>query len=261
VGRSGQRAYAYFLYPPDRVLTERADKRLDVITDLQDLGAGFRLAMRDLEIRGAGNLLGEEQHGEIAAVGMELYNHLLGQAVGALQGKATLESPAQVSVNLPVAAYLPPHYVQDERLRLRCYQELAACATETELDRRVRGLSDRFGPLPSPAEDLVFSLRVRLLAALCGANAVEGDAGSVVIQFPVGHGLDLERVAGQFRSTMSASPTRLRLNSPELSAPSRTLVRAQRGEGSAGGRWRETLVASLRELGRLSRTQRRAVSA
>ncbi|MFN2452111.1 MAG: transcription-repair coupling factor [Candidatus Dormibacteria bacterium] len=261
VGRSGQRAYAYFLYPPERALTERADKRLDVITDLQDLGAGFKLAMRDLEIRGAGNLLGEEQHGEIAAVGMELYNHLLGQAVNALQGKTTLESPAQVSVNLPVAAYLPPAYVQDERLRLRCYQDLAACATEAELDRRARGLSDRFGALPLPAEDLVFSLRVRLLAALCGANAVEGDAGSVVVQFPVGHGLDLDAVALQFRSSMTASPTRLRLTSPEISGGTRSLVREQRGGASAGARWRDTLVAVLRELGRLSRTQRRAVPA
>ncbi|GAC1341032.1 MAG: transcription-repair coupling factor [Candidatus Dormibacteria bacterium] len=262
VGRSGQRAYAYFLYPPDRSLTERADKRLDVITDLQDLGAGVRRAMRDLELRGAGNLLGEEQHGEIAAVGMELYNHLLGQAVGALQGKTTLESPAQVSVNLPVAAYLPPAYVQDERLRLRCYQDLAACATETELDRRARGLNDRFGPLPAPAEDLIFSLRVRMLAALCGANAVEGDAGSVVVQFPIGHGLDLELVAGQFRSTMTASPTRLRLSSPEIGTGTRSLLRQERGGGATPrARWRETLVAALRELGRLSRTQRRAVPA
>ena len=88
VGRAGQRAYAYMMYPPARSLTEKADKRLDVIGDLQDLGAGFKLAMRDLEIRGAGNLLGEEQHGEIAAVGLELYNHLLADAVTIAAGQA-----------------------------------------------------------------------------------------------------------------------------------------------------------------------------
>ena len=131
VGRAGQRAYAYMMYPPARSLTEKADKRLDVIGDLQDLGAGFKLAMRDLEIRGAGNLLGEEQHGEIAAVGLELYNHLLADAVTSLQGKPVLESPAQVTVTLPVAAFLPGRLrVSDERLRLRCYQELAACVSE-----------------------------------------------------------------------------------------------------------------------------------
>src|SRR6202043_717799 len=96
-GRPGQRAYAYLLYPPDRSLTEKADKRLDVIGELQDLGAGFKLAMHDLEIRGAGNLLGEEQHGEIAAVGLEMYNTLLRQAVTALQGRPIVESPAQRS--------------------------------------------------------------------------------------------------------------------------------------------------------------------
>ena len=155
VGRAGQRAYAYMMYPPARSLTEKADKRLDVIGDLQDLGAGFKLAMRDLEIRGAGNLLGEEQHGEIAAVGLELYNHLLADAVTSLQGKPVLESPAQVTVTLPVAAFLPADYVSDERLRLRCYQELAACVSEQELEQRARGLVDRFGPMPAPTSALI----------------------------------------------------------------------------------------------------------
>ncbi|HEY4869074.1 MAG TPA: transcription-repair coupling factor, partial [Candidatus Dormibacteraeota bacterium] len=185
VGRAGQRAYSYLLYPPLRSLTERADKRLDVIADLQDLGSGFKLAMRDLEIRGAGNLLGEEQHGEIAAVGLELYNHLLGQAVTALQGKPIVESPAQVTILLPIAAYLPAEYVSDERLRLRCYQELAACSTESELDQRARGLVDRFGPMPATTDALIYSLRVRLLAAGAGALAVETERGAgLVVRLP-----------------------------------------------------------------------------
>jgi transcription-repair coupling factor (superfamily II helicase) len=152
VGRAGQRAYAYLLYPPERTLTERADKRLDVIGELQDLGAGFKLAMRDLEIRGAGNLLGEEQHGEIAAVGLEMYNRLLEQAVRSLQGRPMAELPAQVTVSLPQAAFLPPGYIGEEQLRLRCYQDMAACVTEPELERRSRGLADRFGPMPPEAD-------------------------------------------------------------------------------------------------------------
>ncbi|HZU76533.1 MAG TPA: DEAD/DEAH box helicase, partial [Dehalococcoidia bacterium] len=241
VGRSGQRAYAYLLYPPLRSLSEKADKRLDVIADLQDLGSGFKLAMRDLEIRGAGNLLGEEQHGEIAAVGLELYNHLLAQAVGALQGKPLLESPAQVTVSLPLAAYLPTDYVTDERLRLRCYQDLAACATEQELEARVRGLVDRFGPLPAPADALVHSLRVRLLAAAGDALAVEREKDGIVIRLPLDHGLDLGAVVAQFRSVLTATPSQLHLRT--------------------AGAWRDTLLAVLREVGRLRRVRQRVAAA
>jgi transcription-repair coupling factor (superfamily II helicase) len=235
VGRAGQRAYAYMMYPPARSLTERADKRLDVIGDLQDLGAGFKLAMRDLEIRGAGNLLGEEQHGEIAAVGLELYNHLLADAVTSLQGKPLLESPAQVTVTLPVAAFLPADYVSDERLRLRCYQELAACVSEQELDQRARGLVDRFGPMPAPTSALIDSLRVRLLAAAAGALGVDTERGrGVVIRLTLDHGLDLQSVAAQFRG-ITATPSQLHL----------------------GDAWQTTLTPVLRELGRLVRAQSR----
>ena len=240
VGRAGQRAYAYLLYPPDRSLTEKADKRLDVIAELQDLGAGFKLAMHDLEIRGAGNLLGEEQHGEIAAVGLELYNTLLRQAVTSLQGKPVVESPAQVSVSLPVKAFLPVSYVSDERLRLRCYQELAACATESELDRSARGLADRFGPLPDAAEALVYSLRVRLLAAAAGVTAVESGGGGVRVQLPLDHGLALLSVVNQWRLQATATATRVLI----ATEPPRR-----------GPDWREVLMGVLRELGRLQRVR------
>jgi transcription-repair coupling factor (superfamily II helicase) len=254
VGRAGQRAYAYLLYPPERALTERADKRLDVIGDLQDLGAGFKLAMRDLEIRGAGNLLGEEQHGEIAAVGLEMYNRLLETAVKALQGRPLVEAPAQVTVALPVAALLPARYIAEERLRLRAYQELAACATETELERAAGALADRFGPLPVEAEGLVYSLRVRLLGAAAGAQSVETRrapaalerAAGAVVQLPADHGLDLEVVARQWREWCATSPTRLYVVPP----PGRTV----------DAEWQDVLVRALRELGRLARA-RQAVPA
>ena len=242
VGRAGQRAYAYLLYPPERSLTEKADKRLDVIGELQDLGAGFKLAMHDLEIRGAGNLLGEEQHGEIAAVGLELYNTLLRQAVTSLQGKPIIESPAQVSVSLPLKAFLPTNYVTDEKLRLRCYQELAACATETDLDRSSRGLEDRFGPLPPAALALLYSLRVRLLAASAGAVAVESREGGVRVQLPLDHGLDLSAVVSQYRARASASASRLVISTEDIA---RTAD------------WREALLGALRELGRLHRLRSR----
>jgi transcription-repair coupling factor (superfamily II helicase) len=237
VGRAGQRAYAYLFYPPLRSLSERADKRLEVIAELQDLGSGFKLAMRDLEIRGAGNLLGEQQHGEIAAVGLEMYNHLLSQAVTALQGKPVVESPAQVTVSLPLRALIPSDYVADLRLRLRCYQELAESINEQGLDARSRGLVDRFGPLPPAAEDLVYTLRMRLLAAAAGVVSVETERSKdlIVIRLPLGHDLDLAAVTRQFGRAVTSSPTRL-------------YVAHQSG-------WQQMLERVLRELGRMVRAR------
>ena len=150
-----------------------------------------------------------------------------------LQGKPLLESPAQVTVTLPVAAFLPADYVSDERLRLRCYQELAACVSEQELDQRARGLVDRFGPMPAPTSALINSLRVRLLAAAAGALGVDTERGrGVVIRLTLDHGLDLQSVAAQFRG-ITATPSQLHL----------------------GDAWQTTLTPVLRELGRLVRAQ------
>jgi transcription-repair coupling factor (superfamily II helicase) len=168
-------------------------------------------------------------------VGLELYNHLLADAVTSLQGKPLLESPAQGTVTLPVAAFLPAEYVSDERLRLRCYQELAACVSESELEQRARGLVDRFGPMPAPTSALIDSLRIRLLAAAAGALGVDTERGrGVVIRLTLDHGLDLQSVAAQFRA-ITATPSQLHL-----------------GDG-----WQTTLTPVLRELGRLSRAQQR----
>jgi transcription-repair coupling factor (superfamily II helicase) len=233
VGRSGQRAYAYFLYDPQRSLTERADRRLDVVADLQDLGSGFALALKDLEIRGAGNVLGEAQHGDIAAVGLDTYNHLLRQAVLQARGQELTESPAQVAVNLPFHALLPPEYVPDERLRLRIYQQLAGATTESELDESARNLRQRFGPRPEQLENLLLALRVRLLAAAAGAQSVETDHDDVVLSFEPGHGLSLKESVGQSHGqALEAGPNRLRLRT-EL----------------VGDSWPDLLMGVLRKLG------------
>jgi transcription-repair coupling factor (superfamily II helicase) len=239
VGRSGQRAYAYFLYDPERSLTERADKRLDVVADLQDLGSGFALALKDLEIRGAGNVLGEAQHGDIAAVGLETYNHLLRQAVLQARGEELAESPAQVAVDLPFPALLPPEYVPDERLRLRTYQQLAGATSEAELDESARNLRQRFGPRPEELENLILALRVRLLAAEVGAKSVETDGDDVVVRFEPGHGLRLGDAAGaDLGRALEAGPNRLRLHLQLV-----------------GDSWPELLMSTLRRLGR-SRAER-----
>ncbi|MHB1501396.1 MAG: transcription-repair coupling factor [Candidatus Dormibacteria bacterium] len=232
VGRSGQRAYAYFLYDPSRSLTEQADKRLDVVADLQDLGSGFALALKDLEIRGAGNVLGEAQHGDIAAVGMEMYNHLLRQAVLEVQGQELVESPAQVSISLPLRSLLPTSYIPDERLRLRVYQQLAAATSETELEETARNLRQRFGPRPVEVENLLIGLKVRLMAAGAGAAAVDSEGRRLTVRFEPGHGLPLAELASEMPKIMEAGVNRLKFDA-----------------GAAGPGWPDLLMGLLRALG------------
>jgi transcription-repair coupling factor (superfamily II helicase) len=166
VGRSRDRAYAYFLYPPDRPLTEEAHDRLATIAQHTDLGAGMQVAMKDLEIRGAGNLLGGEQSGHIAAVGFDLYVRLVGEAVAEFKGETTDEA-AEVKVDLPVDAHLPHSYIPGERLRLEAYKKLAAAHTDDELAAVREELRDRYGELPREVENLMavasFRARARLL--------------------------------------------------------------------------------------------------
>ncbi len=188
VGRSTAQAYAYLLYDKHRRLSDVARRRLEAILEASELGAGFRIAMRDLEIRGAGEILGARQHGHIAAVGFELYCRLLARAVDGLKDSGMEEqSPAPEIetpplIELPLQAYLPDDYVPDEGLRLRMYQRLAALTSEEEIDDVRRELEDRFGILPMPAEDLLYVLRVRLLASRAGVQAIGREDNNFVLK-------------------------------------------------------------------------------
>jgi transcription-repair coupling factor (superfamily II helicase) len=154
VGRSGQRAYAYLFHPPDRVLTEEAYERLRTIGEATELGSGFKIAMRDLEIRGAGNLLGADQSGHIAAVGYDLYCQMVTEAVAEMKGEV-VRPPAEVKLDVPTDAHLPPSYVAKEELRLEAYRRLAAVTTHPEVDDIRAEWEDRYGPVPPPAEALL----------------------------------------------------------------------------------------------------------
>jgi transcription-repair coupling factor (superfamily II helicase) len=154
VGRSRDRAYAYFLYPPERPLTEEAHDRLATIAQHTDLGAGMQVAMKDLEIRGAGNLLGGEQSGHIAAVGFDLYVRLVGEAVAEFKGEKS-EELAEVKVELPIDAHLPHDYVPGERLRLEAYRKIASATTDDDLAAIREELTDRYGALPAPVDNLL----------------------------------------------------------------------------------------------------------
>ncbi|HEX6920585.1 MAG TPA: TRCF domain-containing protein, partial [Actinomycetes bacterium] len=171
VGRGRERAYAYFLYPPERPLTETAHDRLATIAAHSDLGAGMYVAMKDLEIRGAGNLLGGEQSGHIAAVGFDLYVRLVGEAVAEFKGEVGQEL-ADVKVELPVDAHLPHDYIPGERLRLEAYRKLAAVDSDETLDAVRAELDDRYGEPPEPVVNLFEVARFRAHARMAGLREV-----------------------------------------------------------------------------------------
>ena len=179
VGGGGLRGYAYFLYPPDKPLTEHAHERLATIAQHTELGAGMYVAMKDLEIRGAGNLLGGEQSGHIAGVGFDLYVRLVGEAVADFRGEAPEEEVADVKVDLPVNAHLPHDYIPGERLRLEAYRALAAAESDEAVDAVRDELADRYGPLPEPVENLLQVARFRAFARRYGVTEVSLQ-GSVV---------------------------------------------------------------------------------
>ncbi|CQD02346.1 transcription-repair coupling factor Mfd (TrcF) [Mycobacterium europaeum] len=191
VGRSRERGYAYFLYPPQAPLTETAYDRLATIAQNNELGAGMAVALKDLEIRGAGNVLGVEQSGHVAGVGFDLYVRLVGEAVEAYRAAAdgqtvtTAEEPKDVRIDLPVDAHLPPDYIASDRLRLEAYRRLAAASDDAAVGAVVEELVDRYGALPEPALRLVAVARLRLLCRAAGITEVSAPSAATVRLSPM----------------------------------------------------------------------------
>src|SRR5438105_4521323 len=165
------RAYAYLFYPPEAPLTEEAYERLKTIGEQTELGSGFKIAMRDLEIRGAGNLLGTGQSGHIAAVGYDLYVQMVAETVAELKGEP-LREPAEVRIDIPADAHLPAGYVAKEELRLEACRRLAAVTTLAEVDDIAAEWADRYGPAPAPAEALLRVARLRAEAVRLGVREI-----------------------------------------------------------------------------------------
>jgi len=219
VGRSRERGYAYFLYPRETPLTETAHDRLATIAQNNELGAGMAVAMKDLEIRGAGNVLGAEQSGHVAGVGFDLYVRLVGEAVEAYRaaleaasgGKpvSIAEETKDVRIDLPVDAHLPPDYIGSDRLRLEAYRRLAGAADEAAIAAVIDELVDRYGPLPEPAQRLVAVARLRLLCRQYGVTEV-GAASATTLRvaplvLPDSAQVRLKRIypAANYRATTS----------------------------------------------------------
>ncbi|HEV8353971.1 MAG TPA: transcription-repair coupling factor [bacterium] len=181
VGRSDRQAYCYLLYPRGAKLTDEAEQRLEAMQEFVELGSGFKLAMRDLEIRGAGNLLGPEQHGQLAAVGFELYTRLLDEAVRELRGQM-IEDVPDAAIDLGIDAYLPEKYIEDDGQRMAAYRKLAAARTLDEAQAVAEELTDRFGALPEPAANLVEIVRLRAVAREAGVASITREKGLIAIK-------------------------------------------------------------------------------
>ncbi|HLE60215.1 MAG TPA: TRCF domain-containing protein, partial [Thermoanaerobaculaceae bacterium] len=187
VGRSDRLAFAYLLVPPERSLSQEARARLAAILEFADLGAGFRIAARDLEIRGAGNLLGAEQHGHLRAVGYETYCRLLEEAVRELRGEAAPPPSVAVELRLGLDLRLPERYITEETLRLAVYRRIAAARGEEELTALRQELVDRFGPAPDQLEHLLLHQRVRRRAEILGLVRVRRAAMAYELAFDPAH--------------------------------------------------------------------------
>lgn len=244
VGRGGVRAYAYFFYKPGGRLTETARQRLQTIFEATDLGAGFGIAMRDLEIRGAGDILGRRQHGHISAVGFDLYTRLLAQAVRELKGEADPHVLPQdaaylmplreaVNINLPIPVYLPGDYVGDADLRLRLYRRMAGLTRMPQVNELEAELVDRFGPLPPPAANLIYQLRLKVLSIAAGVQGILTDDARLVI-----------RIEGLEKRNRAALQARLRSVAKDVIVGRRHVWLPMDDEET----WRAKLVRVLSEL-------------
>ncbi len=183
VGRSNRQAYAYLMYKKDKVLSETAEKRLKAIRDFTEFGSGFKIAMRDLEIRGAGNMLGTEQHGHMINIGYELYCKLVDDAVRSLEGQIVNEDKEETTVDLKASAYIPESYIASEVIKLQMYKKIATIRTRDDEDEIIDELIDRFGDVPQSTINLIKISHIRHLAGLMSITEIKQNDNKVILNF------------------------------------------------------------------------------
>jgi transcription-repair coupling factor (superfamily II helicase) len=204
VGRSNRKAFAYLLYKPNKILSELAEKRLSAIREFTEFGSGFKIALRDLEIRGAGNIIGAQQHGQLAAVGFDLYCQMLQEAVREIRGES-IEEPVEASIELQVDAILPDSYIPEQQTKSSLYQRLAMISNEEALGEMLDELIDRFGTPPPEVENLLQIIRIKWLASALKIEQVQQVKSQVSLTFAVDPGLSGE----QLMAIAAASPVPL----------------------------------------------------
>lgn len=183
VGRANRQAYAYLMYQKDKVLGEAAEKRLKAIREFTEFGAGFKVAMRDLEIRGAGNMLGTEQHGHMVNIGYELYCKMVDDAVRALEGEIVNEDREETTVELKASAYIPETYIFSEPIKLQMYKKIASVRTRDDENEIIDELTDRFGDVPQQTINLIKISHIRYLAGLMSVTEIKQNENKVVLSF------------------------------------------------------------------------------
>jgi len=229
VGRYIHKAYAYFFTPPDRPITPEARERLEAIRRYSDLGAGFDIALRDLEIRGAGNILGPEQSGHIAAVGYNLYCRLLARATARLKGEAIPEPPS-ATVNLGLDTLVPESYVPTLQQRIEIYREVSRAADPEQVRLVGRGLRDRFGPPPQPVRDLLLEAEIRIMADRAGVDSIQVRDGRLHFSLKDPQG---------FRAYFASAAIR-----PRLVGEQEAVIEAPRGDARATARFVRQMFVS-----------------
>ena len=231
VGRSANRAYAYFLYGKGKSLTPQAKRRLETIFEATELGAGFHIAMRDLEIRGAGNLLGAEQSGHIGAVGFDLYCRLLQEAVEEVRsgGVKRAPIPQSTTIDLPMRAHIPQGYVSDLDTRLTIYQRLAKLTSIRQVDEMAEELADRFGPMPPQVKNLLYAVRLKILAMEAGVESIATEDGQIVLRMVEGKKVDKALFLNDVGIKAGTSQVRLNIN-------------------TLGSKWQKALEGALQRI-------------
>jgi transcription-repair coupling factor (superfamily II helicase) len=200
VGRSDRVAYAYLFYPDRRALSELAMKRLQIISDFTELGSGFKIAMKDLEVRGAGNLLGREQSGDIYAVGFDLYLKLLDEAVQRLSDEH-YEAEEEPYLELDYAGFIPDEYISMPTVKMEIYKKIASIFTDQDLESLRAELSDRFGPLPEEAESLLALAEIRVICRKLSIANLKERGGIVTVEFSKVSKVSVERVLRLMRES------------------------------------------------------------
>ena len=208
VGRSDRKAYAYLLYPKDKALSEVAMKRLQVISDFTELGSGFKIAMKDMEIRGAGNLLGKDQSGDVYAVGFDLYMRLLNDAVNRLTAQKDYKPEGEVLMELEYTGYIPDSYVTIPQIKMEIYKKIASITTDAEFESIVNELSDRFGPIPDEVSSLLALAEIRIICGKLSIKSLREKQGEVKVEFGNTSNISIDN----FMKLIKDNPGTIRLN-------------------------------------------------